>query len=80
MIFKEFRDLLQRRVIKLMEDAQFLFVTAVDKDVLWETYLGSFPEGTNEIYRERREHDCSCCRHFIKSFGNVVSIKDSKIL
>jgi hypothetical protein len=80
MIFREFRDLLQGHVLKLMEDAQFLFVTAVDRDVLWETYLDSFPEGTNEIYRERREHDCSCCRHFIKSFGNVVSIKDNKIV
>ena len=39
----------------------------------------SFPAGTNEIYRERREYDCSCCRHFIRDVGNVVSIKNGEL-
>jgi len=55
-----------------------LFVT-VDGDTLWDTYLASFPEGTNPIYRERTEHDCSCCKNFIRNYGNVVAIIDGEL-
>lgn len=53
-----------------------LFLVDVDKDTMWETYLKSFPEGTNPIFRERTEHDCQCCRQFIRGGGNVVAITD----
>lgn len=53
-----------------------LFVVALEKDKLWETYLNSFPVGTNPIYKTRTEHDCSCCRHFIKNLGGVVTTKN----
>lgn len=51
-----------------------LFLVDVSKDIMWEHYLESFPPGTNEIYRERREYDCNHCRNFIKNVGNVVAI------
>ena len=57
-----------------------LFETSVDKDFLWETYLNSFPEGTNPIFRKRTEHDCSTCRNFIKRVGRVVNIIDNKMV
>lgn len=53
-----------------------LFQTDIDKDALWELYLDSFPEGTNPVYRKRREFDCSCCRHYIKEIGGAVYIDD----
>lgn len=56
------------------EDGVGLFRANVDKDKLWETYLASFPEGTNPMFRERTEHDCSCCRSFIRAVGNVVAL------
>lgn len=56
-----------------------MFVTNCDPDALWELYLNSFPSGTNEVYRERREYDCSTCRHFIKKLGGVVAIHDGQI-
>ena len=73
------RDAIIEHFNNMTKDVNHLFEVNVDKDVLWNTYLDSFPEGTNEIYRERREHDCSCCRHFIKSIGNAVVIKNNKI-
>lgn len=80
MIFEEFSSLLSKHVNEMMDNNIYLFVTDTDRDVLWNLYLDSFPDGSNPIYRERRDHDCSCCRGFIKSFGNVVSIEDNKLV
>lgn len=55
-----------------------LFVTEVEGDAMWEAYLASFPAGTNPVFRKRTEHDCSCCRSFVKRVGNIVSIIDGK--
>lgn len=49
------------------------------KERLWETYLASFPEGTNPIFRVNTEHDCACCRNFIKNIGNAVAIIDGDV-
>lgn len=57
-----------------------LFETDADGTDIWDLYLHSFPEGSNPIYKTRTEHDCSCCRHFIKSIGGVVNILDRKIV
>lgn len=76
MEFKEFRNKLQKHFNEMANGARNLFIVDVDKDELWNLYLDCFPPGTNEIYRERRKHDCSCCRQFIKEIGSVVSIKD----
>ena len=55
-------------------ESRNLFEVDIDKDALWNLYLDSFPEGTNPMYRKRREYDCSCCRHFIKEIGGTVYI------
>lgn len=57
-----------------------LFRTTMPKDELWVTYLDSFPAGTNNIYRERREYDCNCCKQFIRAVGNVVTIIDDHVV
>lgn len=57
-----------------------LFVTDTDNDVLVHTYLNAFPEGTNPIFRERTEHDCSCCKSFIRTVGNCVAVIDDTLI
>ncbi len=79
MEFTEMRNKLMEHFNEMVKDVDHLFEVAVDKDEMWNLYLDSFPVGTNEIYRERREHDCSCCRQFIKTIGNAVAIRNNKI-
>ena len=79
MEFSEFNRALQKKFAELTKNAAHLFEVEADKDELWNLYLDSFPEGTNEIYRECREYDCHCCRHFIKTIGNCVAIHDNQI-
>lgn len=79
MEFKEFRNMISDHFKTMTKDVDRLFEVGVDKDEMWNTYLDSFPSGTNEIYRKRREYDCSCCRQFIKQIGNAVVIKDNKL-
>lgn len=57
-----------------------LFRTMVSGSDLWDTYLSSFPPGSNPIYKERTEHDCNCCKQFVRACGNVVSIADNKLV
>lgn len=54
--------------------ASQVFVVNVDGDELYQRYLSAFPDGTNPVFRKQTEHECSCCRHFIRRAGNVVSV------
>lgn len=80
MQFNEFSELLKAHFQEMAKD-KTLLVVDVDKDEFWNLYLESFPEGTNPIYRVRREFDCNCCKGFIRKVGNVVAItKDLKVI
>lgn len=78
-MFKDFVKAIQKNLQQMSKDSSKLFTVNVDTEELYNLYLDSFPAGTNEIYRERREYDCSCCRHFIRDVGNVVSIKNGEL-
>lgn len=54
-----------------MANGNILLATAHDRDTIWEKYLLSFPEAT------RQEHNCNCCKSFIRQAGHVV-ILDGK--
>lgn len=79
MNFVQMRDALIKHFEQMTKDKDHLFFMSVDKGEMWNTYLSSFSDGTNPLFRERTVHDCSCCRGFIKNIGNVVALKDGKI-
>ena len=70
----------QNQFASMVADNDKLYTTDVNVDAMWETYLDSFPAGTNEIYKERREFDCQCCRHFIRNMGHVVTFDGNKLV
>lgn len=78
-MFRDFVKAIQKNLQQMSKDSSRLFTVNVDTEELYNLYLDSFPAGTNEIYRKRREYDCSCCRHFIRDVGNVVSIKNGEL-
>ena len=77
--FDIFRARMQKHFEDEMKDCKQLYIVNVDKDEMWNLYLDSFGPGTNILFRKRREYDCSCCRHFVKSIGAAVTIKDGTI-
>lgn len=79
MDFEEFRDELRRNFNHTLGGEENLFEVDVEKDEVYKKYLESFPEGTNKIFRERREFECSACRKFIRDMGNVVMIKNGEV-
>lgn len=76
--FMQFKKAIQAQIHKMQP--MNLYVIDADSQVMYEHYLSSFPAGTNPMFRERTEHDCSCCRQFIRDMGGVVAIKGNKLI
>lgn len=75
--FVEFRDIVNQKIVNMTVGGTPVFRTHISPDSLWDIYLNSFPEGTNKMYRERREYDCTCCAKFIRDVGNMVIIDNN---
>jgi hypothetical protein len=77
--FRDFSNLVRSRFYKMAEEGP-LFTVDVSKDDLLNYYQNSFPNGTNNIFRENKEHDCNTCNKFISRIGPVVSIQNGKLM
>lgn len=75
--FSSFSQIIRQRFEELAKHE--LYTMDITGDEVWAAYLAAFPEGTNPVFRERTEHDCSCCRQFIRNLGNVVAIIDGAV-
>lgn len=76
-MFTNFKAAVAKQFARMQKHA--MFRTNTDKDATYSLYLSSFPEGSNPLFRTRTEHDCSCCKSFIRSVGNAVAIIDGKL-
>jgi hypothetical protein len=74
MEFRLMKEATDKQFAKMLKQNNGLFRTTIDKDLMLEAYIKAFPTGTNPVYRERTEHDCSCCKQFIRQAGNIVAI------
>ncbi len=77
--FSYFKTAVQRQFKRLLE-AGPIFTTNIDKDRIWSVYMGAFQPGTNPLYRKQTEHDCSCCRHFLRAAGGIVGIINNEVV
>lgn len=79
MEFKEIKTSVQNNFVQMESNGNPIFQANIDKDYIWELYLKSFPAGTDPIFRERTEHDCACCRSFIKHAGGMVQVVEGRL-
>ena len=74
MEFKIFKETMQKSFELFIKNTDKLFVTNVEKDVIWDTYLNAFPED------EKQSFSCNCCKQFLRPYGNLVKIVDNKLV
>lgn len=80
MDFHELQRAVAAKFQHMQKQQQLFRVKLEHRDELVDLYLASFPEGTNQIYRKRTEHDCACCKNFIRTIGDVVAIEDGQLV
>lgn len=80
MDFKNFAEKMSAHFDEMQANNESLFIVDADPDDVWNKYLDSFPQEKNLVFRKRRKFDCSCCRRVVKNIGNVVAIKNGKLI
>lgn len=78
-MFTKFREEFLENSKTILKNSTALYKLDIDKDILWDTYYNNIPTEYNHIHITNHKYDCSACRHFIKQYGNICCIKDSKI-
>lgn len=81
--FNSFAKAVDDRLQRFLTDAHagkcVLLRSSITGDELYATYLSAFPEGTNPIFRERTEHDCNCCKNYIRNVGTLQAVYPDRV-
>ena len=76
MTFETFRNKQTDYFNKMVQTHDRIFEVDFDAETMWESYQAGFSEGDNPIFRVRRAHDCSACRHFMRNIGGAIFIDE----
>ena len=57
-----------------------LYRTNIGLDEIKDIYLAAFPKGSNPMYITNTQHDCTCCKSFIRNVGGLVNIVNGQII
>lgn len=76
MNFIRFRDAVHTQFIRMAQHELF----KVGAGDLYPLYLASFEPGTNEIFRTNTQHDCNCCKRYIRDLGSIVAVIDNELV
>lgn len=64
---------LQSQMLKNFQSFGALFYVEIERDYVVELYLDGFK--TEEL---KQEHNCNCCKSFLRQYAGLVTIKDNK--
>ena len=70
--FQQFSHAVNKRLNAMMADGE-CYRVAPPEDI-FTNYLLAFPAGTDPMFRQRTQHDCSCCKQFVRGFGTLVAL------
>lgn len=69
-MFSEIKVKVQQRFEEFKKGPSKIFNVLYDRDKIWEAYLSGFSEDL------KQEHNCSCCKAFIRQIGGAVVINE----
>lgn len=52
-----------------------LFYVTIDRDQIWQEYLNGFEDPI-----VRQEHNCNCCKSFLRQYAGIVGIQNNKVV
>lgn len=80
MNFTNFKTAVSAQIQKMIDSGNTLLVVDFNGHALAEAYVDAFRPEDNRVYRERREHDCNCCKAFIRKVGSMVTVIDGELV
>ena len=80
MNFVSFREAIAKQ-LAVVQKADAVFRVNVSRDELYQEYLNSFTPEQNPVFVTRTEHECNCCKNFIRDVGSMVAFdREGKLI